>query len=57
MDKKTGSITIELEGLEPGLTYFWRVCTLNEDGWIPSEIIRCEAPICPADIKEERKKL
>lgn len=56
VDKKKRSISVELEGLEAGLNYYWRVLTLNEKGWVLGGIIRTEAPICPADIIEEANK-
>lgn len=40
---------IELDSGEPGINYYWRVLTLTEDGWVPSEIKRLPWPICPVD--------
>lgn len=56
VDEKQDSIVVKLEGLEPGLVYFWRVCTLSNKGWRQSSVVRCEAPVCPADMKEEENQ-
>lgn len=56
VDEKQDSIVVKLEGLEPGLVYFWRICTLSNKGWRPSSVVRCEAPVCPADMKEEENQ-
>lgn len=46
--------SIIVEGLEPGLNYWWRIRFRTSDGeWRLSEPIRCEAPVCPADMLEE----
>ena len=37
-------VVIEVEGLEPGLNYFWRR-TPN------GPVARCQAPVCPADAR------
>ena len=34
-------------GLEPGVNYFWRVTS----GTASSGVVRCQAPICPADVE------
>jgi len=46
--------SIVVEGLEPGLRYTWRVRLEGPQGWRESETATCTAPICPADIREER---
>jgi hypothetical protein len=38
---------VELERLEPGINYYWRVLTLTPKGWVPSETTRCGVPVCP----------
>ena len=43
------NVLYKLEGLEPGLTYFWRVLRENKDTWETSEVIRITAPTCPLD--------
>ncbi len=52
---KEDLVSVKTEGLEPSLNYYWRVLTLNQKrkGWIPSKVVYCTAPICPADIKED----
>ena len=42
-----------VEGLEPGLNYIWRVVIETDDGSLVSETVTCQAPVCPADIQEE----
>ncbi len=44
--------TVTLEGLEPGINYFWRVLRRDESGWTTSEVIRIEAPTCPVDLQK-----
>jgi hypothetical protein len=47
--------SVIVEGLEPGLTYYWRVrFRINAGEWRTSEPVMCVAPICPADMREER---
>ncbi len=38
-----------LEGLAPGIINYWRVLTLQEDGWVPSETASFKATVCIAD--------
>jgi hypothetical protein len=46
-------VAVEVEGLEPGLNYFWRVPradaarAMKEVG----EVVRCQAATCPADFQ------
>ncbi len=42
-----------IEGLEPGMNYTWRVVIETEDGEMVSKTVTCQAPVCPADIREE----
>jgi hypothetical protein len=51
-----GAMSVRLEGLVPGTNYFWRVCTLSDGGWAPSDNISVEGPICPADLIEEKQQ-
>jgi hypothetical protein len=44
---------ITVQGLEPGLNYFWRVLSATASGWITSEVVRCQAPVCPVDFQPE----
>lgn len=43
--------SLVIEGLEPGLTYYWRLRFQTADGWAESQAIACEAPVCPADMQ------
>jgi hypothetical protein len=53
-EKETASV--KLEGLEPGVNYFWRILTLvDEKGWISGAVVRTNGIICPADIVNEKK--
>jgi hypothetical protein len=36
-----------LEGLQPGVNYFWRVSTLAAQGWVPGRFGVSPGPICP----------
>ncbi len=45
--------TVKLEGLEPGLNYFWRVLKRDANGWISEGVIRIQAPTCPADFERD----
>lgn len=46
--------SLESEGIEPGINYYWRILTLTSNGWVPSETARCEGPICPVDGRRPR---
>jgi hypothetical protein len=46
--------TVEVEGLEPGMRYTWRVRLQTPEGWRESEPAVCIAPACPADLREEQ---
>jgi hypothetical protein len=46
----------EWKGGDPGVNYYWRVLTLTPQGWVPSEIARYEAPICPVDFVQEQPR-
>ncbi len=45
--------SVEVEGLEPGMRYTWRIVFGSGGGQESSETVTCEAPVCPADIQEE----
>lgn len=49
---ETGLVMVEIEGIEPGMIYQWR---LRIPGLAQEVFARCEAPVCPADLKEEPK--
>jgi hypothetical protein len=40
----TQVVVVEIEGLEPGLNYYWRRTPTGP-------VVRCQAPICPADAR------
>ena len=44
---------VELDRLEPGINYYWRVLTLTPEGWVPSETARCAVPAYPIDRPEK----
>ena len=44
--------SVDVEGLEPGMRYTWRVVFATADGEEISETVTCEAPVCPADLQE-----
>lgn len=46
--------SVIVEGLEAGLTYRWRIRFRTNGDWQTSEPVVCAAPICPADMREER---
>jgi hypothetical protein len=46
--------SVVVEGLEPGLTYRWRIRFRSNADWQTSDPVICVAPICPADMREER---
>jgi len=54
IDREEGMLSVELEGLEAGLNYYWRILTLTKKGWAPSAVISGKGPICPADIEQTR---
>jgi hypothetical protein len=35
--------------------HHWRVLTLHQDGWVPSESASFEGPTCVADVAPQRK--
>ena len=40
-------VVVEIEGLEPGLNYYWRRSPQGP-------VVRCQAPICPSDSRGRR---
>ena len=45
--------SVVIEGLEPGLSYTWRLLVQTGAGKSVSETVTCMAPVCPADQAEE----
>jgi hypothetical protein len=39
--------TVRVEGLEPGINYFWRLA--GAPGSASTQTVRCQAPTCPVD--------
>jgi hypothetical protein len=53
--QKDAPPVVEVEGLEPGLNYFWRVLRGAPGAEQPSEVVRSRARACPADMPKEAK--
>jgi hypothetical protein len=49
---ETGAL---VENVEPGVNYFWRLRFSAEGKSRVSETTQCEAPVCPADMVEEKR--
>lgn len=49
-DEERAEMSLDIEGLEPGLIYHWRVVTLTDEGWVSGNIASVEAPVCVADM-------
>ena len=43
---------VAVDSPETGINYYWRVLTLNEQGWVASAVGRFEVPICPWDLPD-----
>jgi len=43
------SVAVRAQGIEPGLTYFWRLSSRIGNTWLTSQTVRCQAPVCPID--------
>lgn len=52
-DVPAARTTVEIEDLEPGMTYTWRIVTGTAGGQEVAETVTCVAPVCPADFREE----
>ena len=56
-EARSDAFEIHVEGLAGGVNYFWRVLSLTNDGWVPSDVIRCQALVCPVDnVVDERSQ-
>ena len=54
-EKEQGLAVMEVRNLEPGVLYRWRLRNRLTEGWMPSETVTVEAPVCVADmVREER---
>ena len=49
--RTTEAVVVRIEGLKPGLNYFWRVPTGTGNNRRLSEVVQCKAPVCPVDLK------
>jgi hypothetical protein len=45
--------SLEWVGGSAGVNYYWRVLVLTPAGWLPSQVARYEAPVCPVDFLQE----
>jgi len=50
---EAGAVRLRVAELNPQTNYFWRVLTLSDEGWRPSETIRKSSPTCVADMMEQ----
>lgn len=55
-DTARGFIMVKLEGSEPSLSYAWRVLVQDRNTWLPGGVVRCRAPICPADMQDTNQR-
>ncbi|MGI9263956.1 MAG: hypothetical protein ACR2QU_03435 [Gammaproteobacteria bacterium] len=46
---KADPFAVHVEGLTGGVNYYWRVLSSTNEGWVSSEVIRCQAQVCPVD--------
>lgn len=44
------SNSIEVENLEAGVNYYWRVRVPTQNGWTASQVVVVQAPVCPVDV-------
>jgi len=56
MPSQSRRVSVTVEGLEPRLNYFWRVLSAGAGQSVSSEIVRHQAPVCPADLREDQRK-
>ena len=49
-----GMNVMEVRNLEPGVIYQWRMLDRLTAGWVPSQTVTVEAPVCVADMVKER---
>jgi hypothetical protein len=54
MDDRTGTSTIEVINLDPGLLYSFRLVDISGSAPKPIATVTVEAPVCVADMKEGR---
>lgn len=43
------TVVVRVEGLEPGLNYFWRVPAGSGRRRAAGQVVQCKAPVCPVD--------
>lgn len=49
--RTTDAVIVRIEGLKPGLNYFWRVPTGTGNNRRLSAVVQCKAPVCPVDLR------
>ena len=54
VDEERNEYSVNVEGLEPGLNYLWRILTIEDEGQTSTRIVKVEAPVCVADMEEEK---
>lgn len=52
----TDEIIAEIENLEPGMRYTWRVAIESAAADFVSQTVSCQAPVCPADMVRENQR-
>lgn len=53
VSEATGEVKVTIEGLEPGLNYFWRLQSVDLSRTLSNAAV-CQAPACPFDQVEEQ---
>jgi hypothetical protein len=48
---ESNRMVVRVEGVEPGLNYFFRVASPTRGEGEATEPVTCTAPVCPADMK------
>lgn len=56
LKERPGVVAVRIEGLEPGLNYFWRVVSTTNERLLAEGTAKCQAPTCPADMQPDNKR-
>ena len=56
LKERSGVVAVRIEGLEPGLNYFWRVISTTTGRLLAEGTAKCQAPTCPADMQPDNKR-